>query len=73
MDVNSFHHQAIKDLGNGLRSAAQADDGVIEAIEHEKELVFGVQWHPEMLLSRNEDKALALMKKFVQCCAKNKN
>ncbi len=46
--INSFHHQAIKDLGHGLEVAALADDGVIEAIEaRDRAWVIGVQWHPE--------------------------
>ena len=45
--VNSCHHQAVKDLGAGLKAAAFAPDGVIEAIEHESSPVFGLQWHPE--------------------------
>ncbi len=46
--INSFHHQAIKDLGHGLEVAAVADDGVIEAVEAEdRSWVIGVQWHPE--------------------------
>lgn len=49
--VNSSHHQSVRDLGNGLRVAAVAPDGVIEAIEHEphKHWVVGVQWHPERM------------------------
>jgi putative glutamine amidotransferase len=47
--VNSFHHQAVKDLGQGLVLAAQAvDDGVVEGIEMpDRRFVLGVQWHPE--------------------------
>lgn len=49
--INSFHHQAIRDLAAGLRVSARADDGLVEAIEHlELPWVLGVQWHPE----RNE-------------------
>jgi len=33
LKVNSFHHQAVKTLGNGLRVAATAPDGNIEAVE----------------------------------------
>lgn len=45
----SGHHQALKDLGKGLRVAATAEDGVIEAIELEGHPWFVcVQWHPEM-------------------------
>ncbi len=46
--INSFHHQAIKDLGPGLEIAAVADDGVVEAVEaRDGSWVIGVQWHPE--------------------------
>ncbi len=45
--VNSFHHQAIRDLGSGLRPTAWAPDGVVEAVEGEAGWVMGVQWHPE--------------------------
>jgi len=47
--VNTSHHQSIRDIGHGLRVAARAPDGVIEAVEHEphKHWVVGVQWHPE--------------------------
>ena len=47
VDVNSFHHQAIRDLGEGLRATAWAPDGVIEAVEDDRGWVVGVQWHPE--------------------------
>lgn len=46
--VNSFHHQAVKDLGKGLIATAWSDDGVIEGIELPNGPYFlGVQWHPE--------------------------
>lgn len=47
--VNAVHHQAVKDLGEGLVAEAKAqDDGIIEAIRWKgPEYVFGVQWHPE--------------------------
>ncbi|CAN2255425.1 gamma-glutamyl-gamma-aminobutyrate hydrolase family protein [Bacillus vallismortis] len=48
--VNSFHHQAIKDVAPGFLISARARDKVIEAIEMESStFVLGVQWHPEML------------------------
>lgn len=49
--ANSFHHQAVGRLGDGLCAAAHAPDGVIEAIEHEKLPILGVQWHPERMAS----------------------
>jgi len=47
--VNSFHHQAVKELGRGLVvSARSADDDVIEAIEAPgRRFTLGIQWHPE--------------------------
>jgi putative glutamine amidotransferase len=46
--INSFHHQAVKALGRELRVVARAEDGLVEAIEHETQSwVLGVQWHPE--------------------------
>jgi putative glutamine amidotransferase len=51
VQVNTSHHQSVRDLGRGLRVAAVASDGVIEAVEHEphKHWVVGVQWHPERM------------------------
>jgi putative glutamine amidotransferase len=53
--VNSFHHQAIKEPGRGLRAVAWAPDGLIEGAELEDAgpFVFGVQWHPEDLAPRH--------------------
>lgn len=45
--VNSYHHQAVKKPADGIRVSALSPDGVIEAIEHERLPVSGVQWHPE--------------------------
>lgn len=53
--VNSFHHQAIADVGDKFRVAAKAPDGVIEAIEScQYRNVIGVQWHPECLEDGDE-------------------
>jgi len=49
VEVNSMHHQGIRDLGYGLRATASAPDGLIEAAELEDVgFAVGVQWHPEM-------------------------
>jgi putative glutamine amidotransferase len=48
--INSYHHQALKDLAPGLRTVAVAPDGVVEAVLLEDHPFFmGVQWHPELL------------------------
>ena len=63
--VNSFHHQAIDRLGDGLRAIAWAPDGTIEGVEADGErLVLGVQWHAEGLVGRPEH--LALFQTLVQ-------
>ena len=48
LEVNSFHHQAVKSVGAGLRIVARAEDGTVEAIEGAGFLV-GVQWHAETI------------------------
>jgi putative glutamine amidotransferase len=48
--VNSLHHQAVDVVAPGMRVAARAPDGVIEAVENTgSQFVVGLQWHPEML------------------------
>jgi len=59
LDVNSFHHQAPKRVGDGLRVVARASDGVVEAIEvPSADFELGVQWHPEAIADRPEQAAL---------------
>ncbi|MCH5461787.1 gamma-glutamyl-gamma-aminobutyrate hydrolase family protein [Lactobacillus sp. LC28-10] len=47
--VNTFHHQAIHELGDGLTAVAKSDDNVIEAIGSSDGNVVGVQFHPERM------------------------
>lgn len=48
--VNSFHHQAIKDLAPSAVVTARATDGTIEAVDfYPEHNAMGVQWHPEAL------------------------
>lgn len=57
--VNSFHHQAVRRLGRGLRAVAWAPDGVIEAVEDPtRDFMIGVQWHAESLVSSPESERL---------------
>ena len=48
--VNSFHHQALRDLGDGLQPVGWAEDGTVEAVEGPGRFVVGVQCHPEELV-----------------------
>jgi putative glutamine amidotransferase len=51
LEVNSFHHQVIDRVGDGLRVAGRAGDGLVEAIEDpSRDFVVGVQWHAECLV-----------------------
>ena len=52
--VNSFHHQAIKDLGTGIDIMATTPDGqTIEGVCHRELPIFGLQWHPERMCFDN--------------------
>lgn len=63
--VNSFHHQCLKSCGNHLKITAIAPDGVIEAIElTDRHFGLGVQWHPEMLLTA-DDEMFLLFQEFI--------
>lgn len=65
--VNSRHHQAVSDTGDGLRVSARAADGLVEAIEEETgPFHVGVQWHPEDLDGAHRER---LFGAFVAACA----
>jgi putative glutamine amidotransferase len=68
--VNSDHHQAVRQVGDGLRVGARAPDGIIEAIETNDANWFcvGVQWHPESETASALDRQL--FECFVQACLK---
>jgi putative glutamine amidotransferase len=52
--VNSFHHQAVAQLGAGLTATGHASDGTVETLEAvDREFVIGVQWHAECLIDRH--------------------
>ncbi|MGN0213745.1 MAG: membrane dipeptidase [Muribaculaceae bacterium] len=62
LNVNSSHHQAVKDVAKGARVAAMSNDGVIEAIDfYPLKRMMGVQWHPEGFRGKN-----ALMNKLLE-------
>lgn len=65
LEVNSFHHQCLKDPGRNLKIAATAPDGIIEAVEmNDRSFGLGIQWHPEMLLT-GSDEMLPLFRQFI--------
>lgn len=69
--VNSHHHQAIRDLAEGLTATAWAPDGVIEAVEHQAHpFCLAVQWHPERLWDQPGSTTHAqLFSAFVNACS----
>lgn len=57
--INSLHHQAVAELGDGLRVAGRDLDDIVQAIEHPgRRFLIGVQWHPEYLPFHREQRAL---------------
>ena len=56
LPVNSFHHQAIRDVAPPLSAVATSPDGVVEAVVmRERGDVFGVQWHPELMFDTHAE------------------
>lgn len=68
LNVNTLHHQAVKELGKGLIPMAVAPDDLIEAAQlMGKRFVWAVQWHPEYLFRTDKD-SLAIFSCFVEYC-----
>ena len=69
--VDSYHHQAVKALGTGIRAAAWAPHGVVEAIEMASATAFvlGVQWelHEEW---RTDEAMLGIWRSFVRAATR---
>lgn len=53
--VNSFHHQCLDKLGEGLACAGRAPDGTLECFEGKDVPFYGVQWHPESMVISHEE------------------
>lgn len=67
--VNSWHHQANRQLPSSFNIAARANDGVIEALESsEHSFVLGVQWHPEIMATNNDQASLKIYEGFIEAC-----
>ena len=75
IQVNSSHHQSVKNVPSCLRTTAVAPDGIIEAIEApDKHFLLGVQWHPEFLYERHsiQKKLFRALIKAAQAFSKHK-
>ena len=72
IEVNTLHHQAIKDLGNDLTAMAIAPDGIIEAVKMpSKRFVWAILWHPEYMFRTDLD-SLAIFSRFVMVAHSSK-
>lgn len=64
--VNSYHHQAVREVAPSLQTMAVSEDGIVEAVwRPASRFVWGVQWHPE-LLHRVDARSRAIFSAFVQ-------
>jgi putative glutamine amidotransferase len=70
--VNSSHHQSILEPAKGLKVTAEATDGIIEAVEWNREgdWVTAVQWHPER--NMNDPLSAGLFREFVAAARERK-
>ncbi len=69
--VTSRHHQAIRELGNGLTVMAVSEDGLVEAVcLPEYGFLWAVQWHPEST-HKTDDTSKALFRAFINAIQKN--
>ena len=69
--VNSFHHQAIKDVAPGVKVTGKANDGIIEAVEIENyPFCLSVQWHPEEMVDAGDEDAQKLFAAFIEASKK---
>jgi putative glutamine amidotransferase len=67
IEVNSFHHQCVDHLGDGLLAVGHSEEGIIEVIEHDSyPFMLAVQWHPERM--RTDERQLDLFKGFIKAC-----
>lgn len=67
--VNSLHEQAIERLGEGISIVGRDRDGFVQAIEGRYGFLLGVQWHPEYLPYRAEQRRLFRL--FAQAVRRN--
>ncbi|MDD4495718.1 MAG: gamma-glutamyl-gamma-aminobutyrate hydrolase family protein, partial [Eubacteriales bacterium] len=69
--INSYHHQANRNVSKGFQVSGKASDGIVEAIES-KELPFvlGLQWHPEATTLIDDQPSVKIFEAFIHACVK---
>lgn len=73
LQINSYHHQAIREVAPGLVVTARAEDGLIEAVEsRDHPWIVGVQWHPERheASAEDTDPNIRLFRAFAEAVAR---
>ncbi len=69
--ANSFHHQSVKTLGDGLEIMATADDGIVEAFYLTgKHYIRAYQWHPERLIETDSHNRM-IFEDYINACKSN--
>lgn len=65
--INTNHHQAVDDIGAGLKVTARSADGIVEALEGEQypTLLLLVQWHPERMQDFENPLSQGILMKFI--------
>jgi len=69
LSVKSYHHQALKDIGGGLKKCAESGDQIVEGIEStENNYILGIQWHPEL---EDGEISTRIFKSFIEECGQD--
>jgi putative glutamine amidotransferase len=69
-EVNSSHHQAVKQLGDALIAFAFSPDGIIETFYSQQyRFLVGVQWHPERMINVISERVFASL---IEACRDSK-
>ncbi len=68
--VNSLPRQVIDDIGRGIEIVAREETGVVQAVgDLNRPFMIGVQWHPEYLPQRPEQRRI--FERLVECAREN--
>ena len=72
IEINSYHHQVIKNVSEEFEATVIATDGVVEGIEiKDDRFVVGTQWHPKMMAEKVEKQRL-IFESFIEATKKFK-
>lgn len=63
IDVNSYHHQSVENLGKELTISALSEDNIIEGVEHISKPIIGLQWHIELM---NDYQSELFLDKYIE-------